>query len=249
MATFWTNKNEDIEDEKTAAPWGELQVKGDRNARPRKQIKAALFDLDGTLVETEDQYTVFWGATARKYRPDVPRLEYLIKGTTLTSIFANYFPDPQWQEEITRELIAWEAQMRYEFYPGALSFIQDLKRNGVKCAVVTSSDQTKLASVRKQIPQLDDLFDRILTAEDFTASKPNPDCYLLGARIFDAAIDECAVFEDAYTGLQAGMSSGIFTIGLPTGHTREEIQDKCHYVLDSFEGMTYERLVEILEQA
>lgn len=249
MATFWTKKNEDIENEKTAAPWSEALVKGNQHTPRRRPLKAALFDLDGTLVETEDQYTVFWGATARKYRPDVPRLEYLIKGTTLTSIFATYFPNPQWQEEITRELIAWEAQMRYEFYPGALSFIQDLKRNGVKCAVVTSSDQTKLASVRKQIPQLDDLFDRILTAEDFTASKPNPDCYLLGARIFDAAIDECAVFEDAYTGLQAGMSSGIFTIGLPTGHTREEIQDKCNYVLDSFEGMTHERLVEILEQA
>ena len=248
MATFWTKRNEDIEDEKTAMPWGELFVKGDRNIPRRRKLKVALFDLDGTLVDTEDQYTVFWGATARKYRPDVPRLEFLIKGTTLTNIFATYFPDPQWQKEITKELIAWEAQMRYEFYPGVLPFIEDLKRNGVRCAVVTSSDQSKLASVRRQIPQLDSLFDKVLTAEDFTASKPAPDCYLLGARTFDADIDECVVFEDAYTGLQAGMASGIFTIGLPTGHTKEEIQDKCNYVLDSFEGMTFERLTALLEE-
>ncbi len=247
MATFWTKRNEDIEDEKTAMPWGELFVKGDRNIPRRRRLKVALFDLDGTLVDTEDQYTVFWGATARKYRPDVPRLEFLIKGTTLTQIFDTYFPDPQWQKEITEGLNAWEAQMRYEFYPGALDFLKDLKRNGVKCAVVTSSNIPKMESVRRQIPELDSLFDKVLTAEDFTASKPAPDCYLQGARVFDADIDECVVFEDAYTGLQAGMSSGIFTIGLSTGHTKEEIQDKCNYVLDSFEGMTFEQIQQIME--
>ncbi len=247
MATFWTKRNEDIEDEKTAMPWGELFVKGDRNIPRRRRLKVALFDLDGTLVDTEDQYTVFWGATARKYRPDVPRLEFLIKGTTLTQIFDTYFPDPQWQKEITEGLNAWEAQMRYEFYPGALDFLKDLKRNGVKCAVVTSSNIPKMESVRRQIPELDSLFDKVLTAEDFTASKPAPDCYLQGAKVFDADIDECVVFEDAYTGLQAGMSSGIFTIGLSTGHTKKEIQDKCNYVLDSFEGMTFEKIQQIME--
>ena len=247
MATFWTKRNEDIEDEKTAMPWGELFVKGDRNIPRRRRLKVALFDLDGTLVDTEDQYTVFWGATARKYRPDVPRLEFLIKGTTLTQIFDTYFPDPQWQKEITEGLNAWEAQMRYEFYPGALDFLKDLKRNGVKCAVVTSSNIPKMESVRRQIPELDSLFDKVLTAEEFTASKPAPDCYLQGTKVFDADIDECVVFEDAYTGLQAGMSSGIFTIGLSTGHTKEEIQDKCNYVLDSYEGLTFEKLQQIME--
>ena len=247
MATFWTKRNEDIEDEKTVAPWGELFVKGDRNIPRRRRLKVALFDLDGTLVDTEDQYTIFWGATARKYRPDVPRLEYLIKGTTLTQIFDTYFPDPQWQVEITEGLNAYEAQMKYEFYPGALDFIADLKRNGVKCAVVTSSNIPKMESVKRQIPQFDSLFDKVLTAEDFTASKPAPDCYLLGAKAFEADIDECVVFEDAYTGLQAGMASGIFTIGLPTGHTKEEIKDKCNYVLEGFEGMTYEHIIKIME--
>jgi beta-phosphoglucomutase-like phosphatase (HAD superfamily) len=102
-------------------------------------------------------------------------------------------------------------------------------------------------SVRRQISDFDSLFDKVLTAEDFTASKPAPDCYLLGAKVFDAGIDECVVFEDAYTGLQAGMASGIFTIGLPTGHTREEIKDRCNYVLDSFEGMTFEKIQQIME--
>ena len=211
-----------------------------------KTLKAALFDLDGTLIDTEGQYTVIWGEIARRFRPDIPQLEYKIKGTTLVQIFDRYFPDPEIQKEVTVMLDKGEAGMNYGFYPGALDFIADLKRNGVKCAIVTSSNHKKMESVEKAIPNFYELFDRVLTAEDFSASKPAPDCYLKGASVFGCNIDECVVFEDAFTGLQAGMSSGIFTIGLTTCNSREAIQDKCNYVLDSFVGLTFEKVQELM---
>ena len=211
-----------------------------------KNIKAALFDLDGTLFDTEGQYTQFWGRTARKYRPDVKDLEYKIKGTTLVQIFENYFPDPQTRAEITEGLDRWEEQMNYTFVPGALDFITDLKAHGVKCAVVTSSNIKKMESVARQMPQFSELFDRILTSEDFAASKPNPDCYLKGAAVFGASTDECVVFEDAFTGLQAGMAAGIFTVGLSTGNPAEAIKDKCNYVIPDFTGLNYDKLLRIV---
>lgn len=210
------------------------------------ELKAALFDLDGTLFDTEGQYTVFWGKMARRYRPDIPDLEYLIKGSTLVRIFDNYFPDQTVREEITRGLDEWEAQMRYEFIPGALEFIKDLRDHGTRCAVVTSSNLPKMRSVSLQLPEFNSLFDRVLTSEDFSASKPAPDCYLLGAKVFDADISECIVFEDAFNGLQAGMSAGIFTVGLATGNPAEAIRDKCNLVIDDFTGMTYERAAALL---
>ena len=210
-----------------------------------KKLKVALFDLDGTLIDTEGQYTEIWGAIGRKYRPDLPDFSQVIKGTTLTQILDNYFPDMDIRHDVVAELDEKEAGMRYEFYEGALDFIADLRRHGVKCAIVTSSNKKKMESLKKQVPDFDDLFDRVLTSEDFTASKPNPDCYLLGARVFDAALDECVVFEDAFTGLQAGMSAGIFTIGLATCNSREVIEDKCNYVLDNFIGLTYDKIEEI----
>ena len=211
-----------------------------------KNLKAALFDLDGTLIDTEHQYTVIWGNIARCLRPDIPGLEYLIKGTTLVQILDRYFPDPDVQKQVRQMLDEGESHMKYEFYPGALDFIDDLKRHGVKCAIVTSSDQNKMSCVAKAIPNFYDLFDRVLTAEDFTASKPAPDCYLQGAKVFGCSIDECVVFEDAYNGLQAGMSSGIFTIGLSTVNSAESIKDKCNHVLDGYIGFNYDKLVEIL---
>lgn len=212
-----------------------------------KRLKAALFDLDGTLVDTEGQYTQFWGRMARQYRPDIPGLEYLIKGTTLTQIFDRYFPDPAWQAEITEGLDEWEAQMDYRFVPGAEAFVADLRLHEVKCAVVTSSNQKKVESVLRQVPQFLTLFDRILTSEDFAASKPDPDCYLLGAQVFGAAVDECVVFEDAFNGLQAGMASGIFTVGLTTNNPAETIRDYCHAIISDFNNMDYEKICEMLE--
>ena len=212
-----------------------------------KRLKAALFDLDGTLVDTEGQYTQFWGRMARQYRPDIPGLEYLIKGTTLTQIFNRYFPDPAWQAEITEGLDEWEAQMDYRFVPGAEAFVADLRLHEVKCAVVTSSNQKKVESVLRQVPQFLTLFDRILTSEDFAASKPDPDCYLLGAQVFGAAVDECVVFEDAFNGLQAGMASGIFTVGLTTNNPAETIRDYCHAIISDFNNMDYEKICEMLE--
>ena len=195
-------------------------------------FKVALFDLDGTLMDTEGQYTVFWGKMAAKYRPDVPNLEQIIKGTTLIQIFERYFPDKKWQEEITLALDEWEKQMDYVFIPGALDFVHDIKSHGVRCAIVTSSNIKKMEVVADKVPEFRTLFDRILTSEDFAASKPNPDCYLKGASVFDCKKEECVVFEDAFTGLQAGMSAGIYTIGLATNNSRTQIQDKCNYVID-----------------
>lgn len=248
MGFVWTKKK-DSEDDDAVSPWTKLKDNEQGHAMEHVEemhLKAALFDLDGTLFDTEPQYTIFWGRMARKYRPDVPDLEYAIKGTTLKQIFDTYFPDARIQAEITVGLNEWEAQMKYEFVPGALNFLKDLKAHGVKCAVVTSSNVAKMQSVAKQIPGFHDLFDRVLTAEDFTASKPAPDCYLLGASVFDAAISECVVFEDAVTGLRAGMSSGILTVGLTTSLSAEQIADKCHFSVKDFTEMTYERVLEML---
>ena len=209
-----------------------------------ENFKAALFDLDGTLIDTEGQYSVVWGQIGREFRPDVPDLHDAIKGNTLVRILERFFPDPEVQAIVKKRLDDYESQMQYQFFPGAREFVLDIKRHGVKCAIVTSSDQKKMQHLRDKNPELLSLFDRVLTSEDFAASKPDPDCYLKGAAAFGLPLDHCIVFEDAYSGLQAGMSAGIFTVGLASYNSREDIQDKCDLVLDSFQGITYENLLQ-----
>ena len=211
-----------------------------------KEFKIALFDLDGTLLDTESQYSVFWGRMGEQYRPDVPGLSDIIKGTTLTQIFDRFFPDPQWQQQIVKELNEWESHMQYPFFPGAETFVNDLRAHGVKTAVVTSSNEKKMESVRRQKPSLDQLFDRILTAEMFRASKPAPDCYLQAAAAFGAKTEECVVFEDALTGLEAGMRAGMFTVGLATTNPLDVIQSRCSLAVTGFDAISYQLINSLL---
>lgn len=204
-----------------------------------RDFKVALFDLDGTLVLTEEQYTGFWKEMGKKYRPDIPDFAYIIKGTTLTDMLAKYFT-PDQHQEVTDAINNFEDGMQFPLVPGAAELVRNLKRHGVKCAVVTSSNNAKLKVVWREIPEFMSLFDKILTADDFSASKPDPDCFLKGAAYFGAKPEECVVFEDAFTGLAAGMASGSFTFGLTTGNPREAIESLCNYVLDDFHGVDYD---------
>lgn len=209
-------------------------------------FKYAFFDFDGTVCDTEGQYTLFWGEIGRKYLPEVPGFEHIIKGTTLKQVFERYFPDKKLQKTIEEALDEFEGNMNYKLFPGVEEFIANIKSQGVKCAIVTSSNLIKMASARKSIPEFFALFDRVFTAEDFTASKPAPDCYLYAALTFNANLKDCVVFEDAYNGLEAGMASGIFTVGIASGHSPEELENKCDYIITDYSTIDYNTIAKAL---
>ena len=195
--------------------------------------RAALFDLDGVVFDTEPQYTVFWGGVMRKFRPDVPGLEYTIKGSTLTRIFEN----------IVKGLDEFERNMDYPFVEGFEDFVKDCRRNGLKTAVVTSSNKAKMDSVMKKRPELTELFDAILMSEDFEFSKPQPDCYIKGAQRFGAKPEECLVFEDSFNGLKSGRASGAVVVGLSTSNSEEAIKEYCDIVIPNYKGINYKSLM------
>ena len=137
-------------------------------------MKAALFDLDGVVFDTEPQYTVFWGSQCRLYHPEHPGLEHEIKGSTLTQIYDGWFSGPLEAEQpiITERLNAFEAQMTFEYIAGFEALIADLHAHGVRTAVVTSSNQPKMESVYRAQPGFKQLFDAIRRAR--ISSIPNP---------------------------------------------------------------------------
>lgn len=200
-------------------------------------IKAALFDLDGVVFDTEPQYTVFWGAQCREFHPEHPGLEHEIKGQTLTQIYEKHFTANGLDEKqplITKRLDEYEAQMHYDYIDGFEEFIRDLRRRGIKTAVVTSSNMPKMLSVYRQRPEFQQLFDEILTSEDFERSKPDPDCYQKAAARFLAAPEECVVFEDSFNGLKSGKAAGMYVVGLSTTNAAEKIAPLCDEVIHDY---------------
>ena len=200
------------------------------------KIKAALFDLDGVVFDTEPQYTVFWGQQCREFHPEHPGLEHEIKGQTLVQIYDAWFSGPltERQDEITERLNRFEQQMSYDYIAGFVEYITELRKNGVKTAVVTSSNQPKMEAVYQSRPEFKGMFDAILTSEDFERSKPDPDCYLKAAERLGVDKDDCVVFEDSFNGLKSGRAAGMFVVGLATTNSAEAIAPLCDKVINDY---------------
>ena len=209
-----------------------------------KELKAALFDLDGVVFDTEPQYTVFWGSQCRLYHPERPGLEHEIKGSTLGQIYDKWWNGELVKERpvVTQRLNEFEAQMDYSYISGLEDFIADLHRNGVKTAVVTSSNLPKMESVYKARPDFKQLFDEILTSEDFAESKPSPDCYLRGAARFGVKPEECVVLEDSFNGLKSGRAAGMFVVGLTTTNKEEDIKSLSDIQIAHYQNINYNKL-------
>lgn len=204
------------------------------------QYKAALFDLDGVVFNTEPLYTEFWGAQFREFHPEVSGLEHKIKGQTLQQIYDRYFEGElkEKQSLITQRLNEFEAQMAFDYVEGFENFIKRLHTEGIKTAVVTSSNNQKMEAVYKKHPEFKQLFDAILTAEDFERSKPDPDCYLKAAKRFGVEPTDCIVFEDSFNGLKSGRAAGMFVIGLATTNPATAIAPYSDRVVSNYIGLT-----------
>ena len=199
-------------------------------------MKAALFDLDGVVFDTEPQYTIFWGAQCREFHPEHPGLEHEIKGQTLVQIYDAWFSGELQEKQavITERLNLYEQQMDYIYVPGFEDYVKKLRARGVKTAVVTSSNRIKMEAVYERHPEFKGLFDAILTSEDFERSKPDPDCYLKAANRLGVSVKDSVVFEDSFNGLKSGRTAGMYVVGLATTNPAEAISPYADKVVKDY---------------
>ena len=163
-------------------------------------------------------------------------MEHEIKGQTLVQIFDRHFSGElaYSQEIITKRLNDFEQTMNFDYVEGFENFVASLRSNGVKTAVVTSSNIAKMQSVYQRRSEFRGMFDAILTSEDFERSKPDPDCYLKAAARLGAGIDECIVFEDSFNGLKSGRAAGMKVVGLATTNSAESIAPYSDIVISNY---------------
>ena len=124
--------------------------------------------------------------------------------------------------------------MHYDYLAGFETYIAALRRQGVRTAVVTSSNQAKMQAVYASHPEFQGLFDAILTSEDFSASKPDPDCYLKAAARLGVDREYCVVFEDSFNGLKSGRAAGMYVVGLATTNPADAIRPLCDRVISDY---------------
>ena len=193
----------------------------------------ALFDLDGVILDTEGSYTAFWDDYGSRHFSEKD-FGLKIKGQTLVKILGDYFPEENERKSITDAINDFERNMSYPFVPGVENYIKSLKSNGIRTAVVTSSNLLKMENVYRCHPGFREMFDMILTSEDFSESKPSPYCYLKAMRLFGAGPEDCVVFEDSLAGLQSARASGAFVTALTTTNPEEVVRNYADLVIRDF---------------
>lgn len=196
--------------------------------------KGVLFDLDGVVVDSESIYTQFWSDIDKLYPTGVENFAIAIKGNTLQRILADYFPDNDVKQDILERIKDFEINMRYKPFAEAIRFINELKRNQFRIAIVTSSSQKKMDNLYAQNPGFREMFDAVVTGDMVSHSKPDPEPYLLGAEAIGVAPESCYVFEDSISGIESGIRAGATVIGLATTLPYDKIDGKAHLTINDF---------------
>ncbi|MDE6855645.1 MAG: HAD family phosphatase, partial [Muribaculaceae bacterium] len=207
---------------------------------------ACLFDLDGVLVDSERIYTKIWEAIEKHWPTGIENFAYKIKGTTLEDILERHFPEEA-REDITKELLRLEGMMIYGPMPGAIEFIDALKAKGIPVALVTSSNGLKMDHLWHDMPGFKEKFDVIITGDEVTNSKPDPEGYLAAAKALGVDPKRCAVFEDSLQGVKAGKAAGAFVIGIAGTLKASDIQPYSDIVVNAVADIYPDRLEETLK--
>ena len=198
--------------------------------------KGVLFDLDGVVVDSESIYTQFWSDIDKLYPTGVENFAIAIKGNTLQRILADFFPDNDVKQDILERIKDFEINMRYKPFAEAIRFINELKRNQFRIAIVTSSSQKKMDNLYAQNPGFREMFDAVVTGDMVSHSKPDPEPYLLGAKAIGVPPESCYVFEDSISGIESGIRAGATVIGLATTLPYDKIDGKAHLTINDFTG-------------
>ena len=185
-------------------------------------IKAAILDMDGTMLDTEKIYMKFWIEAAKYYGYDM-KPEHVLEIRSLASVYAKekfkkFFGemcDYQKIREKRKQLMEpYFQQHGIEKKEGLDEFLNHLKNKGYKICVATATDIERTSKYLREL-EIDKYFDEIVCANMVKCGKPNPDIYLEAVRRLGLEPDECIAIEDAPNGVLSASRAGCKVIMVP----------------------------------
>ncbi|MDD6794092.1 MAG: HAD family phosphatase [Clostridiaceae bacterium] len=194
-------------------------------------IKAAIFDLDGTLVDSMWIWDKIDTDFLNSYGYDVPlNLKDEINHLSFEGT-AHYFKDRfKIKDSIEHILNTWNT-MAYDHYSndvklkdGVLEFLKYLKSLNIKIALATSNNTLLLEAVLKS-NNIYDYFDCITTTAEVKHGKNHPDVYLLTANKLDILAEECIVFEDILEAVQGAKLANMKVVAVADGAAEYQKND------------------------
>lgn len=220
-----------------------------------ENIKAVLFDLDGTLCDSmwvwtaiDDDYIAKYNLTEpADFHEGMEGLSY----TETAEYFLKVFPElPKTVEDLKREwyeMAVWKYSNEVTLKEGARAFLEHLKKQKIAVGIATSNDR-KLVEAFLEGQNASHLIDTISTSCEAKKGKPAPDVYLIAANNLKVSPENCLVFEDVPMGILAGKNAGMKVCAVEDWFSASQREKKkeladyyiCHY--DEIINHTFEVL-------
>ncbi|HTB21254.1 MAG TPA: beta-phosphoglucomutase [bacterium] len=190
-------------------------------------LKAVLFDLDGVIVDTARYHYLAWKKIAEEQgiafdEKANEALKGVSRMASLDLILARGKRDYSPSEKIALadkknalyvEMIA--GLKPEEILPGVKDFLASLKAAGIKRAICSASKNAPMILERLKVAED---FDTVVSGNDTSRSKPDPEVFEMAAKRLGLPHSECLVVEDAYAGIQAAKSAGMKAVGIGEAH-------------------------------
>ena len=199
---------------------------------------AVLWDLDGTLADTEQAHYAAWQLLCREYRRELSWDEFkptfgLGNSDILHMLIDSALQDPELERLSQRK----EALFRdatggmVAAMPGALALVAHLHSLGIPQAIASSAPMENITFILHAL-DLDETFAALVTRWQVPRGKPFPDIFLRAAQEVHTAPGRCVVLEDAPAGVQAGKAAGMRTIALVSTWPEQALADADLLVRD-----------------
>lgn len=186
-----------------------------------KATRAVLWDMDGTLIDSEDLHWISWYATMASEGIAITREQFLASfGQRNDSIVPRWLGTASTPERVDRISAAKEERYRdlvrrkgVSPLPGVASWLQRLDKDGWLQAIASAAPRANIDVILEALSATH-IFRGIVSAEDVHRGKPDPEVFLTAASRVGASPDRCIVVEDAVAGVEGARRAGMRSIGV-----------------------------------
>ena len=207
-------------------------------------IKAAIFDMNGVLVDDVQVHTEGWKSVFLKRNLEFDSESFRKKYAHMSSKRTVQILFKNESEEEKRSMLrekkeAYLARLDSEIklVPGVLNFIKELREAGFKLAIATSGQETVLQVITRF--HLLESFDAIVSENDVKNTKPDPEIYLKAAEKLGIKPNECVAFEDLPHGVESALKAGMKCVGVAT---TQKVLKGCEFMINDFTEVSVEQL-------
>ena len=189
-----------------------------------------LFDLDGTLAETDSLHLPTWVDVLAPYGVGVDEEFYRqsISGRNTAEIIRDLLPDLSDEENRSvgdaKEASFRERAAELEPLPGLVEFVEGGRERGIRIGLVTNAPEENVEAILLAL-ELRDFFDTVVLADEVEAVKPDPAPYKAALRKTGVTAEEALAFEDSVSGIASSVAAGVPTVGITSSQDPQRLRD------------------------